>query len=362
MPEGIGHQKKIIHLDMDCFYAAVEVRDDPSLREYPVIVGGDPGSRGVVSTCCYQARRFGVHSAMASSRAYRLCPQAVFIKPNFDKYRAVSNQIREIFHEYTDLVEPLSLDEAYLDVTGHELYATQIAKRLRKDIWDATNLTASAGVSSNKLLAKIASDFRKPNGLTVVLPEQAEAFMGALSLRKIPGIGPATQKRLENFGWYQCQDVWPCSLEQLSSKLGDRMGRWLYERSRGRDDRPVQVKRVRKSMGAEDTFSVDILDLSRLQIELRRICESVAKRLENRHLCGRTITLKVKYANFVQITRSKTVDLPFSQGELLFKHCCELLRKTDAGQKAVRLLGVSLASLEASSQKTLTEPEAFENL
>lgn len=291
---------------MDCFYAAVEIRDNPSLKEKPVVVGGKPNTRGVVSTCSYEARKYGIHSAMSCARAYQLCPQAIFVPTQMAKYRKVSNQIREIFKKYTEIIEPLSLDEAYLDVTGHELYATEIAKRIRKKIESETGLTGSAGVAANKLIAKIASDVNKPNGLTVVIPEKSKAFMRNLPLRKIPGIGAVTEKRLKEKGLNICSDIWVFEPSEMIMKFGRRMGEWLYNRSRGIDDRPVKPNRERKSLSYETTFSEDILDNALLDLELDKISKKVSSSLKKKNLSGRTITLKVKYFNFKQVTRSIT--------------------------------------------------------
>ena len=339
-------KRKIIHLDMDCFYAAVEVRDNPSLKGKPVIVGGPPGSRGVVATCSYEARRFGIHSAMASSYAYRLCPEAVFVFPSFEKYKTVSFQIREIFKRYTELIEPLSLDEAYLDVTDHELFAVQIAKRMREDIKKETGLTGSAGVAPNKLIAKIASDINKPDGITVVQPHQAKEFMKKLPLRKINGIGPATEKRLLSEGFKICEDLWPFPLEELQNKIGERLGAWLFKRSRGLDDRPVETSWVRKSLGTETTFSQDILNPEILKQEIEKLTERVSKSLQKKGFSGKTITLKVKYSDFKRITRAKTLEERTNQKEDLSFYASSLLEKTEAGSKAIRLLGVSVSNFE----------------
>lgn len=339
-------KRKIIHVDMDCFYASVEMRDNKDLRGKPVIVGGPPNSRGVVATCSYEARKFGVHSAMPSSHAYRLCPQGIFVRGNFARYKEVSRQIRDVFKRYTKLIEPLSLDEAYLDVTGHELYATQIAKRIKDTIQKELALTASAGVAPNKLIAKIASDYNKPNGITVVQPHQVEDFMRELPLRKINGIGPATEKRLFEHQFKICSDLWPFSEEELEEKLGERLAAWLYKRSRGIDERPLETTWVRKSLGTETTFAEDLLDLDRIKKEISKLSEQVACSLKKQELQGRTITLKVKYSDFKRITRAKTLEELTNNASFIRQTTHSLLPKTLAGKKPIRLLGVNVSGFE----------------
>ncbi|MDQ3230608.1 MAG: DNA polymerase IV [Pseudobdellovibrionaceae bacterium] len=340
-------ERKIIHFDMDAFYASIEVRDDPSLKDKPLVIGGSPQSRAVVCTASYAARKFGVKSAMPCSQAARLCPDAIFMSPNFHKYHAVSQQIRAIFGQYTSLIEPLSLDEAYLDVTHNErgLYATKLAKLIQDQIYDELQLTGSAGVAPNKLLAKIASDINKPRGLTVILPEQARRFMENLPLRRIHGIGPASEKRLQQAGLVYCRDVWRRDPAELEDVLGS-MGRWIWERSQGLDDRPVEVERERKSLGKEDTFATDVLDLDVLIKELRALAASVAEALQRRGLRGKTITVKCKYADFNQVTRSRSVPSPTDESAVIEDIACELLQQTEAGKRKVRLLGVSVANFE----------------
>jgi DNA polymerase-4 len=339
-------QRKIIHFDMDAFYAAVEVRHRPELQGKPLIIGGSPQSRGVVCTASYEARRFGVRSAMPCSQAARLCPEAIFLKPNFELYKVASLEIHSIFNRYTDRIEPLSLDEAYLDVTDHGagLYATSIARRIQREIAEELRLTGSAGVAPNKLVAKIASDMHKPFGLTIVLPQQVTRFMGYLPLRRIHGIGPASEKRLQQLGLHRCSDVWSWTRERLEEELG-QMGAWLWERSRGLDDRPVEVQRERKSLGREETFAEDILDKERLLRELHPICLEVAAALKKRQLRGRTLTLKVKYADFSRSSRSQSWIHPTDDAELIESAAQKLLEGTEAGRRRIRLLGVSLSNL-----------------
>ena len=341
--------RKIIHFDMDAFYASVEVRDNPDLAGKPLVVGGSPNSRGVVCTASYEARKFGVRSAMACSQAYRLCPEAIFVKPDFERYAAESRKIREIFGRYTSIIEPLSLDEAYLDVTDNPfgLRATQIAKRIQDDILNELNLSGSAGVAPNKLVAKIASDINKPKGVTVVMPEQVLKFMGALPLRKIHGIGPATEKRLQKSGFHYCRDLWSWSAAALERELGN-IGPWLYNRTRGIDDRPVRMHRERKSLGKEDTFSVDILDLAQLDKELVTLCLSVEAALKKRGIQGKTIVLKVKYSDFTLLTRSQTIDTATDSIVDILEVTRGLMKVTAAGRKKIRLLGVSLSNLSST--------------
>lgn len=350
-------KRKIIHFDMDCFYAAVEVRDDPSLKGKPVIVGGSPNSRGVVCTASYEARKYGVHSAMACAQAKRLCPEGIFLKPDFSRYQAASQHIREIFKRFTKTIEPLSLDEAYLDVTENpqELYAVQIAKQIQSAIAEEVGLSGSAGVAPNKLIAKIASDYRKPQGLTVVPPQRATDFMQLMSLRKISGIGPASEKKLATLGLHTCEDVWMHPLETLTAQLGRRMGTWLYWRTRGIDERPVQVSRIRKSLGKEDTFSQDTNDLAVLQTKLENLAKQVSERLARQQLQGYTVTLKVKYANFQQITRSTTLPNPIHTPTDILHASLALLQKTEATQRKVRLVGITLSKLSTTQAIDATD-------
>ena len=341
--------RKIIHIDMDAFYASVEQRDRPELKGKPVIVGGDPQSRGVVAACSYEAREFGIHSAMASSTAYRLCPDAVFIRPRFDMYRAVSAQIREIFCEYTDLVEPLSLDEAFLDVT--ENYkdipsGTLIAKEIKREIYHRTGkLTASAGVSFNKFIAKVASDMNKPNGITVITPDMADEFIDRLPIRKFFGVGKVTEEKMINLGIKTGADLRKFGKNQLIRLFG-KSGSYFYNIAHGMDDRPVEPNRIRKSIGKETTFSEDIDDTD----QMIAILENIADRLENslikREAKGRTITLKVKYFDFQSITRSITINEPVDNPSVIMRYVNLLLAKTEAGTKKVRLLGISVSNFD----------------
>ena len=334
---------------MDAFYASVEQRDRPELKGKPVIVGGDPKSRGVVAACSYEARKFGVHSAMASATAYRLCPDALFIRSRFDVYRAVSAQIREIFYEYTDLVEPLSLDEAFLDVTQNYKgmpSATLIAREIKRKIYERTGkLTASAGVSFNKFLAKVASDMNKPDGITVITPEMADAFIDKLPIRKFFGVGKVTEEKMLNLGIKTGADLKKFKKEQLIQIFG-KSGSYFYDIAHGRDDRPVEPNRIRKSIGKETTFSEDIDDPERMVEILEEIAGNLETSLMKRDAKGRTVTLKVKYFDFQSVTRSVTIDEPADSASVIMKYMKPLLSKTEAGEKKVRLLGISVSNFD----------------
>jgi DNA polymerase IV len=339
--------RKIIHVDMDAFYAAVEQRDNPQLRKKPVVVGGRPDSRGVVATCSYEARQFGIHSAMSCARAYQLCPDVIFVRPRFDVYVQVSQDIRNIFLSYTDLVEPLSLDEAYLDVTVNKQdiqSATWIAQRIRQEIRQQTGLTASAGVSYNKFLAKIASDVNKPDGLTVVTPEQAEQFIADLPIRRFNGVGRVTEKKMLSLGIRTGLDLYLHSLEELQRYFG-KSGQYYYGIARGIDPRPVTPNRIRKSIGKETTLGDDIADVSQMVTIIGNLADKVAAVLEQKQTSGLTLTLKVKYADFQIVTRSISGETPIETAAEILVLAEKMLRKTDAGNRAVRLLGVTISHL-----------------
>ncbi len=338
--------RKIIHVDMDAFYASVEQRDNPELRGKPVAVGGS-AARGVVAAASYEARAFGVRSALPSVTAKRRCPDLIFVKPRFDVYRAVSMQIREIFAEHTDLIEPLSLDEAYLDVTMNKqdiAIATEIARLIRVRIKEVTGLNASAGVSYCKFLAKMASDLNKPNGQAVITPQKGPAFVEALAVKKFHGVGPATAAKMESLGILTGSDLKARSLSFLQEHFG-KAGGWYYRIARGIDNRPVQPDRPRKSVGAEDTFATDIVHLEAAKAELPPLAAKVWHYCEARELSGKTVTLKVKYADFQVITRSKTLHAPIvNEGDLL-EQAISLLAGTFPPPKGIRLLGITLSSL-----------------
>lgn len=350
-------QRKIIHVDMDAFFASVEQRDQPDYRGKPLIVGGQPNSRGVVAACSYEARKFGIHSAMPSSRAYRLCPEAIFVPPRFEAYREVSNQIRAIFWRYASEVEPLSLDEAYLDVTytdDFECSATLIAQAIKRDILAETGLTASAGVSFNKFLAKIASDMDKPNGLYVIKPEQGEAFVADLAIGKFHGIGPATEGKMKKIGIATGKELRQKSLVELVDNFG-KSGQYYFNIARAIDERPVRSQRQRKSLGKETTFAQDILSLEDLTNKLEALAEQVLASLTKQNMQARTLTVKIKYANFQQITRSHTVEHSLDLATL--KQLIPLLlSRTEAGHKTVRLVGLSLSGFD-NPQAEKTQPQ-----
>lgn len=342
--------RKIIHMDMDAFFAAVEQRDNPAYRNKPVIVGGKPDSRGVVATCSYEARAFGVHSAMPSSQAARLCPHAIFIKPRFDAYREASEQIREIFNRYCDCVEPLSLDEAYLDASNSAYFqgsATLLAKQIKHDIQRETQLIASAGISYNKFLAKLASDLDKPDGLYVITPEQAAQFIENLPIGRFHGIGPATEKKMRALGVQTGYDLKQIPLPELQQHFG-KTARHYYDIARGIDHRQVNAHRDRKSIGIETTFAEDIGDLRIVKQQLQSLLRQALHKSTEKKLLAHTLTIKIKYQDFVQITRSRTLPKAIAdtvESALLLD---DLLKNTAIGEKKVRLLGVSLSTLQAS--------------
>ena len=338
--------RKIIHVDMDAFYASVEQRDNPELRGKPVAVGGSR-ERGVVAAASYEARRFGVRSAMPSVTARRKCPELVFVKPRFDVYKEVSHQIRAIFLEYTPLVEPLSLDEAYLDVTENLKgigFATQIAREIRTRIRQETGLTASAGVSYNKFLAKIASDQRKPDGMFVIAPDMGPGFVEALPVAAFHGIGPATATKMNRLGIATGADLKARSLAFLQEHFG-KAGTYYHSISRGVDERQVRPDRVRKSAGAENTFARDVWTFEAAQCELEPLVDKLWRYCEQSRVRGRTVTLKVKYQDFEQITRSRSLPSLVESRADLGTASVALLAALFPTRKGIRLLGVSLSSL-----------------
>lgn len=354
-------QRKIIHIDMDAFYASVEQRDHPELRGKPVVVGGSPQSRGVVCAASYEARTFGIRSAMPCAKAYRLCPEAVFMRPRFDVYKAVSSEIRRIFFHHTDLVEPLSLDEAFLDVTDNKSgnpSATWLANQIRAEILKRTELTASAGVAPNKFLAKIASDINKPNGICVIPPSQVEAFIEQLPIGKFFGIGKATEKRMHQLEIFKGADLKRFEEADLIRHFG-KSGVWYYRIARGQDNRPVKPHREAKSIGVEETFRHDINNLAQLEEELDLIAGELSRRLKKRKARGKTITLKLRYDDFSTITRATTQSQFINDAENLAQVAKSLLRNSEAGQRKVRLLGITVSNLanrDLASQRQLRLP------
>jgi DNA polymerase-4 len=338
--------RKIIHIDMDAFFASVEQRDNPELRGKPVAVGGSR-ARGVVAAASYEARRYGVHSALASKIAAQRCPQLIFVKPRFEVYSTVSRQIREIFHSYTDLVEPLSLDEAYLDVTENKIgmpSATIIANEIRAKILEETGLTASAGVSFNKFLAKIASDMNKPNGFTLITPDKAEELVAGLEIEKFHGIGKVTAAKMQSLGILTGADLREKSEEELVRHFG-KVGRYYYRIARAQDDREVQPHRIRKSIGSERTFEVDLTEEEVMLVELERLAKEVAQDMERLQATAKTVTVKIKYFDFTQNTRSKTYLSEFKSADAIFTIARDLLRAPQLPDYPVRLLGISVSSL-----------------
>jgi DNA polymerase-4 len=344
-------QRKIIHIDMDAFFASIEQRDFPELRGKPVAVGS-PDRRGVIAAASYEARKYGVRSAMPSSIAKQKCPHLIFVKHRFDVYKQVSGQIREIFHRYTDLVEPLSIDEAYLDVTSNKpgiSLATDIAKAIRADIFKETGLTASAGISYNKFLAKTASDIKKPNGQKLIHPVYADDFIAALPVSKFFGVGKATEIKMNKAGIYFGKDLKNFSAEALTHLFG-KQGEYFYRISHGIDNREVKSSRQRKSVGAERTFSEDLTGASEMFVVLEKIADEVSKRAQHGNHRGRTITLKFKYFDFEQHTRSKTIDDYINDNETILNEAFKLLSTPEYPGKPVRLLGITLNNLGEKKQ------------
>ena len=349
--DGPRRQRKIIHIDMDAFYASVEQRDNATLRGRPVAVGGSR-ERGVVAAASYEARKFGVRSAMPSVTAKRKCPELVFVKPRFDVYRSVSHQIRAIFAEFTPLIEPLALDEAYLDVTENLKAipsATEIAEEIRARIHAETSLTASAGVSYNKFLAKVASDERKPDGLFVITPKLGPAFVESLPIGKFHGIGPVTQSKMEGLGIHNGADLRNQTLEFLQQHFG-KVGPYYFSLARGVDERPVYADRVRKSIGAETTFGADLYTAEEARVALEPLIAKVWSYCERSTIRGRTATLKAKYADFQQITRSRSVEGAIASRAVLEEVVSVLLEPLFPATKGIRLLGVTLSSLDVEQE------------
>ena len=354
------NERRIIHIDMDQFFAAVEQRDCPELRGKPVAVGHD-GQRGVVSTASYEARRFGVHSAQSIQVAKRLCPQLVIVEPHYHKYKEVSAQIHDIMHDYTDLIEPLSLDEAFLDVTENKrqvALAVDIARDIKQRILETTGLTASAGVSYCKFLAKIASDWRKPNGLTVVHPDRAQAFIDQLLVTRIWGVGHKTAEHMHRMGIFTVADLRRCSQSHLVHEFG-KMGRVFYDFARGIDERPVVSEWERKSVSCEQTFESDISARSAVVIELYHTVEELLRRLEKSGFEGRTLTLKVKFADFRQITRSLTAPHVLRSKEQILPLAKQLMGQVDYSREhPIRLLGLGVSHAAAEDAANDMAPES----
>jgi len=352
---GESQVRKIIHIDMDAYYASVEQRDNPDLRGRPVAVGYG-AKRGVVAAASYEARRFGVRSAMPSTVAMRRCPEIVFVPPRFDVYRAVSREIHAIFRDYTPLIEPLSLDEAYLDVTDNLRgipTAWETAKEVRARILAETKLTASAGISCNKFLAKLASDHRKPNGQFAIMPAEAEAFVAALPVAKFHGVGPKTTARMHALGIETGADLRAQSLAFLQARFG-KAGHWYFEIARGRDDRPVQPDRERKSSGSETTFPEDLFDSARIEAGVIAMADDVWAWCEKTNCRGRTVTVKIKWADFQISTRSRSGEAAVETRARLHEMALGLIRSVFPPSKGIRLVGVTLSNFRAPDRS----PEA----
>ena len=337
---------------MDAFYASVEQRDHPELKGRPIAVGHEE-ERGVVATASYEARRFGVHSAMSSLRARKLCPQLIFVRGRMEVYRAVSEQIHAIFHEYTDVVEPLSLDEAFLDVTVNKKgipLAVDIAKEIKARIRSELDLVASAGVSYNKFLAKISSDYRKPDGLCTIHPSQALDFIATLPIESFWGVGPVTARKMHQLGIHNGLQLRNCSLEMLKHCFG-KVGALYYDFARGIDNRPVQAMRIRKSLGCERTLEKDISSRSAVIIELYHVAVELVERLKAKSFCGLTLTLKVKFFDFEQITRCATRSTPFETLQEILPVAKQLMREVDYEHRPVRLIGLTVSNVPGESEE-----------
>jgi len=348
IPISMEPLRKIIHVDMDAFYASVEQRDEPAYRGKPIVVGGTPEQRGAVAAASYEARKFGIHSALPARVARQRCPHVIFVTPRFDVYREVSQQVRAIFARYTDLIEPLSLDEAYLDVTENlvgERSAIAIAQAIRRDIHQTTQLTASAGVSVNKFLAKVASGMDKPDGLYVIRPEQAAAFVETLPIEKFHGIGQVTARKMRELGITTGADLKQWSEADLMQKFG-KVGRFYYRVARGQDERPVNPNRIRKSIGAEKSFAPDLDTRSQMEAALTQIAQRVGQRVQEQRRGGYTLTLKVKYSDYRQVTRSHTQSHPLRAPDDIGTLGRSMLHEHVEAHEKVRLLGLALSNLE----------------
>ena len=344
--------RKIIHMDMDAFYASVEQRDNPDYRGKPIVVGGSPEGRGgVVATCSYEARKFGIRSAMPSKKALQLCPHVIFIRPRFSVYKEVSQKVRAIFLRYTDLIEPLSLDEAYLDVTEDKLNigsAIEIAKQIKQAIKDELQLTASAGVSVNKFVAKIASDMNKPDGLTFIGPSRIEQFIEELPIEKFFGVGKVTAEKMKKLYLHTGADIKKLTEAELAQHFG-KVGVFYYNIARGIDNRPVEANQETKSLSAEDTFPYDLTNASEMNNQLDKLAKTVCNRLQHYRLKGRTITLKIKYSDFKQVTRSKSFAEPLDDFDTISSTSKSLLGATDLKDKKIRLLGINISNFGSSN-------------
>lgn len=351
--------RKIIHIDMDAFFAAVEERDNPKLKGKPLVIGADPrqtGGRGVVSTANYLAREFGIHSAMSSKEAYERCPQAIFIRGNHTKYRQIGLQVREIFRRYTDLVEPMSIDEVYLDVTENKLNiksAVKIAKLIQRDIWEEFHLTCSAGVSYNKFLAKLASDYDKPHGLTVILPQDAEGFLATLPIEKFYGVGKKSVEKLHALHIFTGKDLQQVPEMTLIDLFG-RFGFDLYRKARGISNSPVKNDRIRKSIGSERTYGKLLYNDEDIKLELSKTARRVADSLKKHGRKGKIVVIKVRYSDFSTLTKRKTLDVPTQDFEVIERSAHRIFDHLTENNSGVRLLGVTVTALEDSAREELS--------
>ena len=358
--ESTPYFRKIIHVDMDAFYASVEQMDNPMLKGKPVAVGGSE-VRGVVSAASYEARKFGVRSAMSGYLAKKNCPELIFVRPRFDRYKEISKKIRAIFHDYTDLVEPLSLDEAYLDVTENKKgnpSATLIAKEIRKRIFDEVGLTASAGISINKFVAKVASDINKPNGQKTINPEEVEQFLEELDIKKFYGIGKVTAEKMYQSGIFTGKDLKAKSVEYLEEHFG-KSGVHYYSIVRGIHNSSVKPNRTLKSVGAERTFNINLSSEIFMEEKLENIAKELDKRMKPQKIAGKTVTLKIKYSDFTLQTRSKTLPYFISDKSLIFEAAKELLYQ-EKMKDSVRLLGISLGNLNTEIKKAVVVQLKFD--
>jgi len=358
--QDFNSNRKIIHIDMDAFYASVEQMDNPDLKGKPVAVGGNE-TRGVVSAASYEARKHGVRSALSGVLAKKYCPELIFVRPRFDRYKEISKKIRKLFYEYTDLVEPLSLDEAYLDVTQNKKgnpSATLIAQEIRYRIWNEIGLTASAGISINKFIAKVASDYNKPNGQKTVGPDEVLSFLEELPIRKFYGVGKVTTEKMYQLGIFTGLDLKNKSEEFLEKHFG-KSGKFYYHVVRGIHNSEVKSDRITKSVAAEHTFNENLSSEIFMEEKLQTIAQQLEKRIKKNDIAGKTVTLKIKYSDFTQQTRSKTLPYFISDKALLFEIAKELLYQ-ERMKNSVRLLGISLNNLNTEIKKIIVVQLKFD--
>ncbi len=353
--------RKIIHIDMDAFFASVEERDHPELAQHPLVIArhpSDTGGKGVVTTANYEARKYGIHSAMSAQKAYELCPHAIFVPGNHEKYRLVSNEVREIFAKYTDVIEPVSIDEAYLDVTQNKINsysAVKIARLIQRDVWQKVHLTCSAGVSYNKFLAKLASDFMKPQGITVIPPRDAQEFLKALPIEKFHGVGKKTVPKMHEMGIFTGADLFEKTEMELIQSFG-KMGYFLYRKVRGIHDSPVAVKRERKSVGKEHTYGKPLTTEDAVLSQLRQLSEKVAAALKKSGKHGQTLVLKVRYAGYETVTKRKTLPTYLADKQAIFSQASLIWEEVAGLEKGIRLLGITVTNLDPITFENLTLP------